>query len=140
MYLLPRRPSVSQCNQLALALTLKRVAPFSELALAMLFVIAGAVARRVYEPDAEIQRAGMLPDEVHIPIAGNVTCDGQLITYAFDIPGVAFSRPLAHSYVAAEAGCTTVSITKSHVFTLLRERPELSVAVARLPNAGTAAQ
>jgi hypothetical protein len=131
---------VSQDKQLALALSLKRVAPFSELALAMLFVIAGAAARRVYEPGAEILLSGLVPDEVHIPIIGHVACGGQPITHAFDIPGVAFDRLLAHSYVAAEAGCTTASITRSHVFTLLRECPELSLAVARLPNAGTVAQ
>jgi hypothetical protein len=131
---------LSRDKQLALALSLKRVAPFSELALAMLFVIAGAAACRVYESGAEILPAGLVPDEVHIPIIGNVGCGGLPITYAFDIPGVAFDRPLAHSYVAGEAGCTTALITRSHVFTLLRECPELSLAVVRLPNAGTAAQ
>lgn len=128
---------MSQHKQLALALSLKSVAPFSELPLATLFIVAGAAAKRRYQPGAEILAAGAVPDEVHVPIGGSAERGGLPVDHAFDIACVAFDRPLDEAYCAGEAGCATASITKSHIFTLLRECPELSLVLARMPNGGT---
>ena len=130
---------MTQHKQLSLALAMKQIVPFSELSLKLLFAVAGISVLRQYIDGETILAADTVPDEVHIPVAGLALCDGGVVEHAFDIPAVAFDRRLQRAYRAGPAGCRTALITKSHVFTLLRECPELSVKLAGMPNCGSAA-
>ena len=130
---------VLQHKQLELALDLQRVAPFGELPLGALFVLAGSVVRLRYDAGAQVLAAGEIPGEVHIPLEGTVLCGSRVIDNAFDVAAVTLSRRLRTSYLAGEHGCTTGSIARSHLFTLLRDFPELSLAMAAMPGGGSVA-
>ena len=123
---------MSDARQLRLALAIKRVAPFSQMSLPKLFIVAGVVAVRRYPAGATIFAQGSTPEEVHIPIEGQVESGTAPVDHAFDLAGVAFDRPVTAPFRAGAQGCTTVTIGKSHVFTLLRECPELSLAMVGL--------
>jgi hypothetical protein len=131
---------VLQHKQLELALEIQRVAPFGELPLSALFVLAGSVVRLRYGARAQVLAAGDIPGEVHIPLEGTVLCGSRVVDSAFDVAAVALGRRLGTSYLAGEHGCTTGSIARSHLFTLLRDFPEVSLTMAAMPGAGSVAR
>jgi hypothetical protein len=123
---------VSQHKLLLTALAMKEVMPFCELSLQMLLAIAEVAISCEYIEGEAILPGEAVPDVVHVPIAGHAQCNGRKIDHVFDIAAVAFDHPLQYPYLAGPEGCSTVLLTKSHVFTLLRECPELSLKLAGL--------
>jgi hypothetical protein len=116
---------LQQHKQLERALLIGRIAPFTSLSLDSRFILAGATVKRSYAPGATIVAAGEALDEVMIPVAGTVLHQGSACTGTFDVPAVLMSRPASHAYLAGEQGCSGLALTKSHMYTLLRECPRI---------------
>ena len=116
---------MQQHKQLERALQIGRVAPFHLLALESRFILGGITIRRSYGPGSVILAADAVPEEVLIPVSGSVLHAGVDIRHAFDVPGVLTSTPLGDAYVAGPAGCTLLCLTKSHMYTLMRECPRV---------------
>ena len=108
-----------------LAFYLLETAPFSVLELQSLLRIAEVAGRQDFEPHDTILPAGQIPERVFIVRSGGGYSSGILCSKIFNIPSLLADRPVINAITAGPQGCSTSVLGKSHMFTIIREFPEL---------------
>lgn len=119
-------------RDLALALAIQKVSPLSELRLSTLLLIASVAGSVSYDPGADILAAGSVPSRTMIPVFGSVFQAGIQIVTPFDVPSLVLDRAVGRAFVAGPDGCRLAILSRPHVFSLIREFPELLLGLAGL--------
>lgn len=96
-----------------------------------LSLVAGVCRERRYAPGEAIVLPGSRPERLLIAVGGAITAaSGNELPVPFGLDTLLFDRDLPHEGInAGPEGALCLSISRSHLFTILGECPELALGL-----------
>lgn len=116
-------------STLDLAFCLLEVRPFEVLGLETLIRVAEVAGRQDFAAGEIILSAGAVPERAYVLLSGEARRPYGPCSAALELAALLLDLPVATDIAAGDEGCSTAFLSKSHLFTIAREFPEMVVAL-----------
>ncbi|MEM9618044.1 MAG: Crp/Fnr family transcriptional regulator [Pseudomonadota bacterium] len=111
------------------AFALAQVKPFDSLADSELLLVAQHSRSIFFDAGATILEAETVSQVLFTRVGGSILTGGFRGPDVFDAPSILFGAPTRQDYCAGAEGAQLLSLSKPHLFTIVRECPDFVVGL-----------